>query len=89
LRGKYEAETALAGLEFLSNDEVITNFKNPGYNDFKENYTIAKGEQGYLIKIFNVWGATTQRITIQKDLIILQSDGKTARYHKVDRFSWD
>ncbi|HEY9616675.1 MAG TPA: hypothetical protein V6C64_07540, partial [Microcoleaceae cyanobacterium] len=42
LRGKYEAETALAGLEFLSNDEVITNFKNPGYNDFKENYTIAK-----------------------------------------------
>jgi hypothetical protein len=39
--------------------------------------------------MFNVWGATTQRITIQKDLIILQSDGKTAIYHKVDRFSWD
>lgn len=79
----------MAGLEFVSDDQVITNFKNPAYNDFQENYTITKGEQSYLIKIFNVWGATTQRITIQNDLIILQSNGKTMSYRKVDRFSWE
>ncbi|MGI0490037.1 hypothetical protein ACN4EK_31925 [Pantanalinema rosaneae CENA516] len=89
LRGKYESETAMAGLEFLSGDEVITNFRNPAYNDFKENYVISKGKQGYLIKIFNVWGSTTQRIDIRENIVILQSDGKTTRYYNVDRFSWE
>jgi hypothetical protein len=90
LRGKYEAEAAQSGLEFLSGDRVLKNYRDPTYNDSERQYQIYKGNQGdYIIRMFDRWGTSTRKIEIQKDVIILEGDAKIIKYHRVDHFSWE